>query len=203
VGIKERKKIMYTHHIENHQRKTIVIPVSAQTTGAQSGKDTFAGIFEEQMSKLKKKVWVTHLADPLKLMAKNIYKWDGNKDEYGRGLLQYLGTDKVRKMRPDYWVEHILGQLDLIDGDIDYVVIPDARFPNEIDAFKKAGYKTINVDIQRPGYDNGLTEEQRNHPSETALRGYPADVVILNDGTLEDYSIEIAKLVEKLMKGEI
>lgn len=194
---------MYTHHIEKHQRKTVVIPISAQNTGAQSGKDTFAGIFEQQMTAQGKKVWVTHHADLLKQMAKDIYKWNGEKDEYGRGLLQYLGTDKVRKMRPDYWVEHILGQLDVIDGDIDYVLIPDSRFPNEINAYKEAGYKTVNVDIQRPGYDNGLTEEQRNHPSETALRGYAADVVIVNDGSLDDYANKIAKLVEQLVKGEI
>ena len=194
---------MYTHHIENNQRQTIVIPVSAQDTGAQSGKDTFACIFEQQVTAKGKKVWVTHHADLLKQMAKDIYKWDGKKNEPGRGLLQFLGTDKVRKKRPDYWVEHILGQLDVIDGDIDYVVIPDSRFPNEINAYKEAGYKTINVDIQRPGYDNGLTEEQRNHPSETALRGYPANVVIVNDGTLDDYAAKIAVFVEQLMKGEI
>lgn len=194
---------MYTHHIEPHSRQIIVIPVSASITGAQSGKDTFAGIFEKQMTAKGKKVWITHHADLLKQMAKDIYKWNGQKDEYGRGLLQYLGTNKVRQMRPDYWVEHILGQLDVTDGDIDYVVIPDSRFPNEIDAYKAAGYKTINVDIQRPGYDNGLTKEQKNHPSETALRGYPSDIVIVNDGTLEEYAAKIAVFVEQLMKGEV
>ena len=194
---------MYTHHIDKNVRKTVVIPVSAKNTGAQSGKDTFAGIFEGQMTALGKKVWITHHADLLKQMAKDIYKWNGQKDEYGRGLLQYLGTDKVRKMRPDYWVEHILGQLDVIDGDIDYVVIPDSRFPNEIDAYKAAGYKTINIDVERPGYDNGLTEEQRNHPSEIALRNYQSDVTIVNDGTLDDYAAKIAVLVDQLMKGEI
>lgn len=194
---------MYTHHIENHNRKTIVLPFAASVTGAQSGKDTGANFFEKYMTSQGKKVWITHHADLLKQMAKDIYKWDGQKDEYGRGLLQYLGTDKVRKMRPDYWVEHVLGQLDLIDGDIDYVIIPDSRFPNEIDAYKDAGYVTIPVDIARPGYDNGLTEEQRNHPSEIALRGYPFAVNLVNDGTLEEYEAKIIDFANKLMKGEI
>lgn len=194
---------MYTHHIDNHTRKTIILPFAAAITGAQSGKDTGANFFEKYVTAQGKKVWITHHADLLKQMAKDIYKWDGNKDAYGRGLLQYLGTDKVRKMRPDYWVEHILGQLDLIDGDIDYVIIPDSRFPNEIDAYKQAGYKTISVDIRRPGYDNGLTEEQRNHPSETALRDYLFDVIIQNDGTLEEYEAKIVDFANNLMNGEI
>lgn len=193
---------MYTHHIENHSRKTIILPFAAAITGAQSGKDTGAAFFEKYVTSQGKKVWITHHADLLKQMAKDIYKWDGNKDEYGRGLLQYLGTDKVRKMRSDYWVEHILGQLDLVDGDIDYVIIPDSRFPNEIDAYKNAGYKTISIDIRRPGYDNGLTEEQRNHPSETALREYPFDVTIMNDGSLEEYEAKIIAFANELMDGK-
>ena len=44
----------------------------------------------------------------------------------------------------------------------------------------------ITVRIERPNYDNGLTEEQKNHPSETELDGFCFDHIIENSGTIGD-----------------
>ena len=194
----------YTHHFENHPRRTTVILFAASETGAQSGKDTGANFFEKYMASQGKKVTITHHADLLKQMVKMYYKTDDDKFKI-RGLYQELGTDIIRKDRPEYWVQHILGQLDFIDRLDDtskYILIPDARFPNEIEGYRNAGYKTISVNVCRPGYDNGLTEEQRNHPSETALRGYPFDITFVNDGTLEDYEAKIIEFAKTLLANE-
>ena len=59
--------------------------------------------------------------------------------------------------------------LELFKDEWDYVLIPDTRFPNEIEGM--ADFNPKHIRIVRPGF-NMLTEEQQKHPSETALDNY-------------------------------
>jgi hypothetical protein len=52
-------------------------------------------------------------------------------------------------------------------------------------------FDTTIVRVERPNFDNGLTEAQKNHPSEVDMDNYPFDYKILNEGTLEDLRQEI------------
>ena len=70
-----------------------VICISAK---AQHGKDTVANFMKECLEAKEKRVLVTHYADLVKYGCKTFFNWDGQKDEKGRALLQYVGTDIVR-----------------------------------------------------------------------------------------------------------
>jgi hypothetical protein len=137
---------------------------------ARNGKDTFANMLSNYFSISDKKAYIYHYADPLKMCATNYYNWNGEKDEKGRSLLQWLGTEKVRANNPDAWIqiarEIICGTL----FDADYVIIPDARFPNEIEFWGDDLLTSIHV--RRGAYLSTLTEEQQMHESETALDDY-------------------------------
>ena len=74
---------------------------------ATSGKDASAFILKELLEQDNKTVLITHYADLLKFICKNIMGWDGIKDEKGRRILQKVGTDTIRKQNPDYWVDFI------------------------------------------------------------------------------------------------
>ncbi len=39
------------------------------------------------------KVLIAHYADLVKYVAKTFFEWNGEKDEYGRSLLQHIGTE--------------------------------------------------------------------------------------------------------------
>ena len=151
---------------------------------ARFGKDSVAFIMKELLEKQKKKVLIIHYADNLKLFAKNYFGWSGQKDQKGRELLQWLGTDVVRKNYEDTWVDMIVALLKGIKTLYDYVIIPDVRFPNEIDKMCD-NFDCITIRIIRPNFDNGLTDEQKKHPSETALDNYPMEYELINDGDLE------------------
>ena len=151
---------------------------------ARFGKDSTAFMMKELLEKQKKKVLIIHYADNLKLFAKNYFGWSGQKDQKGRELLQWLGTDVVRKNYEDTWVDMVVALLKGIKTLYDYVIIPDVRFPNEIDRMRD-NFDCITVRVIRPNFDNGLTEEQRKHPSETALDNYPMEYELINDGDLE------------------
>lgn len=165
-----------------------VIAISGK---AQAGKDTTANILKEILEANKYRVLIIHYADLLKFICKQFFGWDGNKDEYGRHLLQYIGTDVVRVRQPDFWVDTLISILKLFPDEWDYVLIPDCRFPNEIDQIRYPVFDTTHLRIVRPNYDNHLTQEQKEHPSETALDNTEADYYIMNDGTIEDLKEKI------------
>ena len=154
---------------------------------AQNGKDTFATYLLDVMQLIgRDKVLIVHYADLLKYVCRQFFDWDGMKDDHGRGLLQHVGTDVVRSKAPDYWAKFIVDIISFFPDKWDYIIIPDCRFENEIQIFKDAGYDVIHARVERDGYDNHLTDEQKNHKSETALDGTTPDVVIKNNGGLFD-----------------
>lgn len=147
---------------------------------ARHGKDTAANYMKKKLELSGKKVLIAHYADLLKYICKTIFNWNGVKDENGRQLLQYVGTDVIREQNPDYWVEFIISILDLFYGDWDYVLIPDCRFPNEVERLKEAEFDVTAVKIVRDDFKSELTPEQQNHKSETAMDEFEFDYVIHN-----------------------
>lgn len=162
---------------------------------AQSAKDTSAFMMKELLEKQQKKVLIIHYADNLKIFAKNYFGWSGKKDLEGRKLLQWLGTDVVRKNYEDTWVDMIVALLKGIKTLYDYVIIPDVRFPNEIDKMCD-NFDCVTIRVIRPNFDNGLTEEQKKHPSEIALDCYPMEYELINDEDLE----KLLKTVKRFVK---
>lgn len=174
---------------------TNIICISGQ---AGAGKDTAARILRTLLSEGDRsadKTLIAHNADLLKYICENFFSWNGYKDEAGRSLLQHIGTDVVRAKDPDFWVNFLVNILRLFPDKWDFLIVPDTRFPNEIERFKAAGYPTVHVHIERPGLASALTQEQQEHPSETALADTLPDVTICNDGEVADLP---AKLIERL-----
>ena len=170
---------------------------------AQHGKDTTAQMMQRILRGYGKRVLIIHNADLLKFMCKQLFAWDGVKDERGRTLLQYVGTDVVRAQQPDFWAEYIANVLKMFDHNWEYAMIPDCRFPNEIDLLREYGFDVVHMMIDRPGFDNGLTEEQKAHPSETALDDRAPDCTICNDGSLVDlFSKVLTYVVNNLVDEE-
>lgn len=177
------------------------VKIIAISGHAQNGKDTVARMLKEELEERGFNVLTAHYGDLVKYICRTFFGWDGNKDEYGRGLLQYVGTDVIRKQQPDYWVDFIIQMLKFFSGNWDVVLIPDARFPNEIRVLQEAGFHVTHLRVERPGFDNGLTEEQKNHPSETALDHTAPDARIVNDGSLEHLEMLIEEYVKENIYG--
>lgn len=147
---------------------------------ARHGKDTSAEIIKENLEERGYSVLITHYADLLKFICKNFFGWNGEKDEAGRTLLQQVGTNCIREQDPDYWVDFVANLVRMFPDKYAFVIIPDVRFPNEIDRIADAGFPATHVRIIRTDFESQLTEEQKNHPSETALDNTAPDFVIKN-----------------------
>lgn len=153
---------------------------------AQHGKDTTAGFLKERLEDQGYDVLIAHYGDLVKYICKTFFGWSGQKDEYGRGLLQFVGTDVIREQEPDFWVAFLTKMLHFFREEWDYVLIPDSRFPNEIDYLRSAGLDVTHLRVIRDHFQSPLTEQQQRHPSETALDHVTPDFYIHNNGTLDD-----------------
>ena len=130
-----------------------------------------------------------------------------------RYILQQWGTEVCRKnFHDDIWIASLENKL---RNSTDDIVISDCRFPNEIAAIKKAGGRVVRVvrgaepewyqlAVSRNRGPNGNSswalsgrklEQLGIHASETAWVGTKFDVVLDNNGTLDDLYQQVKKLV--------
>lgn len=168
---------------------------------AESGKDTTAKTIKNKLEPMGYNVLICHYADLLKYICKQFFDWNGQKDEVGRSLLQKVGTETIREKQPEYWVDFIKSILNLFPSEWDYVLIPDCRFPNEINSMK-TDYDCISVRVTRPNYQNHLNEEQRKHASEIALDDFEFDYEIINPGNMNDLEVEVEDFIKKLSQKD-
>lgn len=174
---------------------------------AEAGKTLTANLIKtrlEDMNPLTKAVIIPY-GDYVKSTARLVWGWNGEKDKAGRELLQRWGTDMVRENHPYFWIDTVKRLMDVITPFFHYVIIDDCRFPNEILAWES--YPHIHIRVERPNYINALTDEQRCHPSETALDDFPFDFKItaknrkelenIVDDRFTDYVLQYFKDWEK------
>ena len=120
---------------------------------AGSGKDTFAKMLTNELERAyEKKVCTTHYADSLKYILRSYFSWDSKKNPCGRELLQVTG-DAFRANNEDFFVNFMIDTLHSIGYRWDIVLIPDARFKNEVEKVKTA-FKTVTVRIERMVVEN-------------------------------------------------
>jgi hypothetical protein len=96
-------------------------------------------------------------------------------------LLQLLGTEGFREcVGPNVWVEALFARW--LKKGRPPILIADVRFPNEADALRQRGGAIILVRRENAGRTDGRSTE---HASERGLREIKPDIIVENDGTLE------------------
>jgi hypothetical protein len=169
---------------------------------AQHGKDSSADILKRLLESKGHRVLRVNMADKLKFIARQYMGWDGKKDERGRTILQLLGTEKIRAIFPNYWVDNAISIARIFEDDYEYILVGDCRFPNEIHRWVSEGYHVVPIHVKRTNFDNGLTEEQQKHKSETALDEYRF-FVYLTAKNLIELENEIITKVMPLLEGGV
>lgn len=124
-----------------------------------------------------------------------------------RLLLQTIGTDIVRTINPEIWVNSLMSEykpyltsnypVDDLDWEPRRIypnwIITDLRFSNELEAVKKRGGITIRV-------NRNLEESKDQHESETELDNAEFDYVIDNNSDIQSL---IEKVREILIKEKL
>lgn len=156
---------------------------------AGAGKTTVQKIIEQQLTARGYVCQSANFADLVKYVSKSFCGWNGEKDDAGRLLLQTVGTDIVRAEDELYWIRFIKDMISFFGDVYDFMIVGDARFPNEIEYFKDGcefGYiqnldRVISVRIEREELtDCNISAENAKHSSETSLDNYEFDITVIN-----------------------
>jgi uncharacterized protein (DUF2342 family) len=118
--------------------------------------------------------------------------WETAKDEIPevRRFLQRLGTEGIRSIDDDFWLRQAREKMRARSGPM---AVTDCRFPNEANEIRELG--GVIVRIIRPA----LGPNRDAHVSEFALDGYPEDITVVNDSTLEELkalAVEVGFMVK-------
>ena len=105
-----------------------------------------------------------------------------------REFLQCFGTDVCRKIKDDIWVASCISSM--LTSGTELAIVPDIRFPNEVEAIQKAGGKVIRL-TRSPHEDE--------HPSETSLDNHKGfDHVINNkDMNIDETNMDLLKTLRE------
>ena len=163
---------------------------------ARHGKDTFSSYLKEVYESHGKKLIVTQLSKYIKYYAREMTGWNLTEEDKPRELLQQLGTSVIREKlgKDDLFIKRIIDEVDIFSCFYDAIVISDVRLKKEVDDLKEKFPDLIAIHINRPNFDNGLTEEQKKHKTEVDLDDYDKfDIRIVNT-TLEKLKEDAEKI---------
>lgn len=116
------------------------------------------------------------------------YGWDQAKVLFPeiRKLLQDLGVGARKTFGDEFWVAQALKQVHFEEN----YVITDVRFTNEADRIKQYDNSQL-WRVKRNG-----VEAVNGHVSEHDMDGYPVDMILKNEGTLEDLRTMVRNRME-------
>lgn len=164
---------------------------------ARHGKTAVAELLMKELTENNKVVDIVYFSDHIKKIAILEHGWNGEKDENGRRLLQNIGMDK-RNINQDYWTDIVLDIIEKNKHRVDFILIPDVRFKREIEIITaKFGLMAVNLRVVRENFENNLTSEQKDHPSEVDLDDCSFDYIIKSVEGINNLEREV-KIVARL-----
>lgn len=120
-----------------------------------------------------------------------------------RKYCQKLGTEGVRKYDPEFWIKASMREVEKLDRDA-RVVFTDCRFPNEAAIF----HKQLGWDNTAELWEVRRADELREageiapHASEQHVGNMGEDMVVHNNGTLDDLHWIVDELTRDLIEVE-
>ena len=170
---------------------------------ARSGKTTFGNYLREELKKYGYKPCVMHLTETLYSYAKNYFSWNENSNEKPREFLQKMGIEIIKEKmhKPLFLINRTCDDIEILSNFFDSFIITDARLIMEFEELKKRFDNVITIKINRNNYDNGLTDEEKEHITETEILDYKKfDYEVENNG-LDDLRKAACKIVNEV-KGK-
>lgn len=161
---------------------------------ARSGKTETAKIIENYYK--EKKCITISFAYYLKDYIKRITNWDGSEDTKPRELLQHLGIELIKNNIDDkLLINRILQDIEVFSYFYDIIIVSDARLVDEIESIKNKYPNSVSIRIINKD-NNNLTEDQKNHITETGLDNYNNFDYFVNN-----YYSNLEKEIENILRS--
>ena len=162
---------------------------------AGSGKNTVSNIIKEFYGNTIEISFSYYIKD----YAKRVSDWDGSEETKPRELLQQLGIELVKeKIDNKLFINRVVEDIKVFSYFYDVIVISDARLVDEIETIKTLFPKSISIRVNS-NTENNLTNEQKNHITETGLDNYSNyDYIMDNNGSIEELKEKTIKILEEV-----
>lgn len=169
---------------------------------ARSGKNTLAQYLKEEYQKKQKKVIISPYTKYLKQYIEEITNKKIEENNKPRDLLQQISSKIIKQQlgMNHFFINRQIEDIKIYSYFMDVIIIPDVRFPEEINRIKEEFPNTIAIGITRKDYISTLTKEQQQDITEIALDNYhDYDFEIENSdlNNLKDKALEVFNQIEK------
>lgn len=141
---------------------------------ARSGKSILAEYLKEEYEKLNNKVIISPYTKYLKLYIEEITGKKIDDTNKPRDLLQQISSKIIKNElgKSSFFIERQIDDIQIYSYFADIILIPDVRFPAEINTIKQKFNNVISIGITRKDYISTLTKEQQEDITENALNEY-------------------------------
>lgn len=165
---------------------------------ARSGKSTVARHLNEEYIMQNKRVVISPYTKYLKLYIEEITKEKIDDNNKPRDLLQQISSKVIKGelKKENFFLQRQIEDIEIYSYFMDVILIPDVRFPKEIEEIKNKFSNVISIGIIRKDLKSDLTDEQQQDITETALDSYHNyDFEIENNEQLD-----LKEIVKRLVK---
>ena len=180
------------------KKNPIIILIAGK---ARSGKSTLSQYIKENLEKDNKKVIISPYTKYLKHYIEEITGIKITEENKPRDMLQKISSDLIKKElgKENFFINRQIEDIEIYSYFTDAIIIPDVRFPNEIEIIKNKFKNVYSIGIIRENYQSDLTEEQQKDITETSLDNYQQyDYLILNKKETNLY--EEAKKIKSILE---
>lgn len=168
---------------------------------ARTGKNTICNILKSLYEQNNKKVIISPYTKYLKEYIKEITGEYTDDDNKPRELLQQLGVEIIKEKlnKKTMFIDRQIDDIDIYSYFFDTIIIPDARFPQEIDIIKEK-YKNVTSIKVTSKRNNNMTASEKNHITETSLDNYNDTNFnyIINNDNLDDLEEKIKTIYKEI-----
>ena len=183
-------------NIECNFKNPVIYLISGYS---RHGKSTVGDIILNLAKQDGKHTIISQYGKYIKNYAKEMTDWDGSDETKPRTFLQRLGTDVIRNKlnKSEMFIQRQLDDIEIYSYFYDIVLVTDIRLPREKEAIKEKFDNVVVIRVNRINFDDGLAEEQRNHPIERAMDEYTEYDYIIENDTLEQLEKDVKTIYER------
>ena len=168
---------------------------------AKHGKNTFSNIIKAELKTHGYKPCIMHLTEPLYTYARNHFEWDEYSNEKPREFLQKMGIEIIKEKlgKKTFLLDRLVEDIEILSNFFDTFIITDARLKMEFEYLKEKFPNITAIKLERDDFDNGLSENEKQHITEVDLDDYnDFDYKIKNTNI-----IDLKKDAKKIVFAEV
>lgn len=164
---------------------------------AKTGKSTFGELLKEELKDYGYKPCIMHLTEPLYTYARNFFNWNGNESEKPREFLQKMGIEIIKEKlgKEDFLLRRFYEDVEILSTFFDTFIIVDARLIDEFKSIKNHFDEVVTIKVERTKYEDYLSEEEKEHRTETEIDHFHEFDYIIENKSLKDLKESVMEIV--------